>query len=1153
MTIAVPPRIVSLDNRFSARSGHVLLNGSQAIVRLTLLQAERDKAAGLDTAGFVSGYRGSPLAGLDKVFAGASKHLAGHRVEFRPGLNEELAMTAVWGTQQVGMFSGAKHDGVFALWYGKGAGVDRASDVLRHGNAAGSAPDGGVLVAIGDDHLAKSSSQVHACERACADHDLPLLYPADLQDLLDYGIHGWAMSRLSGSWVGLKVMTELADSTGLVDASPDRVQPVLPGIDVPPSGLHIRWPDNPGDQERRQKQHRLPAVHAYVRANGLDRPVWRNGVSSIGVVASGKSWQDLREALHLLGIDEDRARQLGLALFKVAMPWPLEPEGMAAFAEGLGEVLVVEEKEPVIEAQLRDLVFDWPIGKRPVVSGKRRHGDPLLPKSGEVTPEAVAAAIARVLTDRAPDRELDEQIAKLDAARAPSRDLAPADVLRTPYFCSGCPHNTSTKVPAGSRAVGGIGCHAMAMWGMERETTTWTAMGGEGATWIGQASFTEQRHVFANLGDGTYFHSGILAVRAAVAAGVSMTYKILFNDAVAMTGGQSVDGTLTVPKLVRQLQAEGVEEVVVVADDPSKYGRGEGFPQGLAVEHRDELDGVQRRLREAAGVTVIVYDQVCAAETRRRRKRDKFPASNRQVFINEAVCEGCGDCSVQSNCLSIEPKETPFGRKRAINQASCNTDLSCLKGFCPSFVTVDAGLKRPQRVVDTPPRAPNPAIPALGAPYRVLVSGVGGTGVITISAVLAMAAHVEGTAVGVLDQTGLAQKGGAVVSHLHLALRQVDITALKVGAAQADLVLGCDAVVTAAPDVLSRMAPGRTRVLLNRDVTPTGAFTRAPDLQFSDALLTQRIRQVAGKDGVETLPMTRLAREILGDEIGANLLAVGFAFQQSLLPLQAASIEQAIELNGAAVAMNLAAFRWGRALAADPALLASRKSLEAAAPETLEEAVTRSRAFLTDYQNAAYASRYSVLVERAERAEAALGEGRALTDAVARSFFKLLAYKDEYEVARLHADDTFKADLARQFGPDAKPRFHLAPPFLTGTDLATGRPRKREFGSWMLPVFGFLARLRFLRGTPLDPFGRTAERRAERAMAADFEREMSAIAYGLTPANHAIAVEIARLPQSVRGFGPVKDAAARKAAAERAALMARFDWQERHPSLTAAE
>ena len=1142
---------VTLDDKYTLEKGRVYLTGTQALVRLPMLQRQRDAAAGLDTACFITGYRGSPLGGFDQALWGARRFLDKNQIKFQPAINEELAATAVWGTQQVRLFPGAKHDGVFAIWYGKGPGVDRSGDPLKHGNAAGSASLGGVLLLAGDDHTCKSSTLAHQSELAFIDASIPVLNPAGIEDMLNLGLYGWAMSRYSGCWVAFKTVAETMDSSASVTLDPGRVEIVLPtDFAMPEGGLNIRWPDPPLDQEYRLHRYKLAAVQAFARANRLDRIVIDSPRPRFGIVTTGKSYLDVRQALDDLGIDEREAAAIGLRLFKVAMPWPLEPEGVRNFAEGLDEVLVVEEKRAVIEPQLKDLLYNWPADRRPRVFGKYDDsGAWILPSTGELNPHQIARAIGQRLGRLVPSERLSERLARIDVAeRQGSGNVVP--FARTPYFCSGCPHNTSTRVPEGSRALAGIGCHYLSQF-MDRNTATFTQMGGEGVPWIGQAPFTEPQHVFANIGDGTYTHSGVLAIRAAVASGVTMTYKVLFNDAVAMTGGQPLDGSLTVPRVAQQLAAEGVRQVVIVTDEPDKYPIGAAFPTGATVRHRDELDHVQRELRELSGVTAIVYDQTCAAEKRRRRKRGRFPDPPKRVFINDLVCEGCGDCSTQSNCVSVVPVETEFGRKRAIDQSSCNKDYSCLKGFCPSFVTVEGGEVRKRNAGDLGedglPPLPEPALPDLHEPFGILVTGVGGTGVVTIGALIGMAAHLEGKGATVLDMTGLAQKGGAVLSHVRIASSPDAIHAVRIAAGQALLLLGCDLVVSGGAEALSRLRHGVSRAIVNSHETITGDFTRNPDLAFPGESLRLSIAAATGAENAEFIEATRIATGLLGDSIATNLFLLGYAYQRGLVPVSAEAIDRAITLNAVAVEFNSAAFRWGRRAALDLGLVTERatprssKRVGDRPSETLDEVIARRVEFLTQYQNGTYAQRYAERVKRIRDVEAARVPGStALTETAARSLFKVMAYKDEYEVARLYIDPGFLRRVGEQFQGDYKLRFHLAPPLFAERDPESGHLKKSDYGPWMLGAFRVLAKLRFLRGTAFDPFGRTEERMRERRLIAECEAMLDEIAAALDAANYEVAVELAATPLEIRGFGYVKDANLARVSAKQGRLLERF-------------
>ena len=1149
--LALPSDLAStLDDKYTRKSGRVFLTGTQALIRLPMLQRERDLAAGLNTAGFISGYRGSPLGNLDLGLWKAKAHLAEHHITFQPGINEDLAATAVWGSQQVNLFPGALYDGVFGLWYGKGPGVDRCGDVFRHANAAGSSKFGGVLVIAGDDHAAKSSTLPHQTEHVFKAVMMPVLYPANVQEYLDFGLHGWAMSRYSGCWVAFKALADTVETSASVNIDPAAVNPIFPpDFELPPDGLNIRWPDPPLVQEARLLNHKLYAALAYCRANGLNKLIIDSPTPKLGILTAGKSYLDVRQALDELGIDDALAAEIGIRLFKVGMVWPLEPEGVRHFAEGLEEILVVEEKRQLLEYQLKEELYNWKDDVRPRVIGKFdeigewSEGNWLLPATGELP----VATIARVIAERIGRFFTSPTIAARLALIESKQKAALTPIVlaeRKPHFCSGCPHNTSTRVPDGSRAVAGIGCHYMVTW-MDRSTSTFTHMGGEGVPWIGQAPFTQEKHIFANLGDGTYFHSGLLAIRQAIAAKVPITYKILYNDAVAMTGGQPVDGILSVARITRQLEAEGIEKMVVVAAEPEKYADIVDLAPNVPVRHRDELDAVQRELREYPGVSILIYDQVCATEARRRRKRGKMPAITKRVFINEAVCEGCGDCSVQSNCLSVVPVETAFGTKRQIDQSSCNQDFSCLKGFCPSFVTIEGGkLKkgngagRPTAADDEDwPILPAPVLPLTSRPYNLLITGVGGMGVITLGALIGMAAHLDGKGISTLDMTGLAQKYGAVFSHLRIADHPADIHAARIATGEAHAVLGGDLVVSASSEALSKMLEGHTRAIVSCTETPTADFTRNRDWHFPLTGLKQQLAETLGASNIRFIDAQHLASRLMGDALFGNMLLLGYAWQSGLVPVSARALEQAIVLNGTAIEANRQAFLWGRRAAVNPEKVAKIAGplggLSASAPSTHELIVSRV-AHLTAYQDAHLANHYL------HRVNGVIAIGHdPLSRIVATQYARLLAPKDAYEVARLYADGDFMPRLSEQFEGKCRPHFHLAPPLFTrpGPD---GRPKKITFGPWLLPVLKIIAKARRLRGSWLDPFRFAPENAVDRSLLANYEADLDLIIQRGVSNNDALA--LANWPDSVRGFGPVRAQAAIRAAETRekarSALMA---------------
>jgi indolepyruvate ferredoxin oxidoreductase len=1142
-------QIARLDEWYGLAPDAIFITGLQALVRLLLAQSHRDRAAGLNTAGFVSGYRGSPLGGLDRELWRAAKYLEPAAIRFQPGLNEDLAATAIWGAQQTNLFAGARYDGVFSMWYGKGPGVDRSGDPLKHGNAAGTSKYGGVLAVAGDDHTCKSSSLPHQSEYAFIDAMIPVLVPANVEEIVELGLYGYALSRFSGCWVSLKVTQETADATQSFALAPNELDIVTPELALPPGGLNIRWPDPPNDQEYRLQRHKIDAARAFARANTLNRTVIDSRYPRFGIVTTGKAHLDVMQALEDLGINPTRAGEIGVTVFKVGMSWPLEPEAIRAFATGLEEILVVEEKRGVVEDQLKEQLYNWQAAQRPLIVGKRdERGEWLLPSTGELTPAMIARVLARRMrrfhssTDiEGRVRFLEQQERRLGAVRI--------DVQRQPHFCSGCPHNTSTRVPEGSRAVGGIGCHFMAAW-MDRDTVTYTQMGGEGATWIGQAPFTSTPHVFQNLGDGTYAHSGILAIRAAVAAGVNITYKILYNEAVAMTGGQPVEGHLTVARVAQQLAAEGVRPVMVVTNEPKKYNGAGDLPPAVAVYDRRELDRVQRELREIAGVSALIYDQTCAAELHRKRRRGLVPTPDKRVIINEAVCEGCGDCNVQSNCLSVMALETELGRKRRINQSSCNQDFSCLEGFCPSFVTLRGAERNPPRPLASAelPDLPEPPQAAIAGVHNSLIAGVGGTGVVTASGLLGLAAHLEGKHVLQLDQTGLAQKFGAVLSHVRIATDRERLHGMRIPAGQVDLLLGADLVVAGGKEPLSMLSAERSAVIVNTHEEMPPSFIRDRDLVFPSGSLLHGLHAMSRADGLATLDATRLAAALLGDSIGANVLMLGFAFQRGLLPVSGAALYRALELYGRNVEENKLAFDWGRFAARDleqVARLANAPDGEAVKPASVDDVIATRSEFLTDYQDRAYAERYRARLARIAAAEQRVRPGsRALEEAVARSYFAVLAYKDEYEVARLHTTSSFLDSIRRNFGANARLSFNLSPPLFARPDPVTGRPRKYEFGPWLLPVLRTLARLRRLRGTWLDPFRFSADRRLERALIERYEALLDRVERELSNERFDLAVELSRLPQDVRGYGPIKQAAAERANVAEAGLWASWDAAE---------
>lgn len=1133
-TNLIEPDKVTIDDKYTLTQGYAYMSGTQALVRLPMMQKLRDMAAGLTTVGYISGYRGSPLATFDLNLWKAQKHLAQHQIHFAPGINEDLAATAVWGTQQTAFLPDAQQDGVFAIWYGKGPGVDRSGDALKHANMSGTAAYGGVLALAGDDHGFRSSTMPHHTDLTLASFGIPVLYPATPQEYLDFGLHGLAMSRYTGLWVAMKCVTDVVESSASVDINLNRVQILLPSDFVlPPGGLSTRWPDSPMEQEKRMVEYKWPAAIAYTRANQLNRIMLNPSHAKLGILSAGKAYLDLCQALLDLGLNQAACLQLGIRLYKIGCLWPLDAQGLQNFADNLDEILVVEEKRPQLQSGLKEALYAIP-GKRPRILGQ---GETALSAAGETSPAVIAKVLAQWLTPYLPtdlQASVQARLAILHAQQ--SKMPAVITLERAPWFCSGCPHNTSTHVPEGSRAISGTGCHYMVNW-MDRHTSTITQMGSEGINWLGQRHFVKEKHVFVNLGDGTYFHSGLLAIRAAIADQANMTYKILYNDAIAMTGGQPVEGNLSVPQIVQQVLAEGAAEVVVVSDDPDKYRHADfALPSHVKVHHRDQLDDVQRHLRTVTGVTILIYDQACATERRRKRKRGLLPDQAKRAYIHPEICEGCGDCSAQSNCLSVEPLETELGTKRQINQSSCNKDFSCIKGFCPSFVTLEgAEIRKPEQYqAEISPTLPTPSIDKTQHHYSILVTGVGGTGVITIGALLGMAAHLDHRGVSVLDVTGLAQKGGAVASHIQLSAQPDEIHATRISAASADLLIGCDAIVSTGTEALNALH-ANTRAIVNLAPIPTSAMVQQPDWHFPASTCEQTLQQIVGKQ-CEFFDANAIALAALGDAIYANPIILGYAWQKGWIPLTLNGLLKAIELNGVAVSQNKSAFDWGRHAAHDLTATYTRLGItptqtpaqimqldspairQQTVIKTLEDRMQR----LTAYQNAAYAQTYRNLLTPLLERDQQLGKSE-LSLIAARQLYRLMAIKDEYEVARLFNQPSFHQTLRQQFagepGKDYQIRFHLAPPILSkGAD----KPHKTAFGRWITPFFSLLARMKFLRNTPFDIFSYHAERRQERLLLKDYQALLTEIATQVNTDNYQLACQLLALPEQVKGYGYIR-------------------------------
>jgi indolepyruvate ferredoxin oxidoreductase len=1126
----------SLLDRYARQSGRVFLTGTQALVRILLDQRDRDIADGINSAGFVSGYRGSPLGAVDLELWRAEKFLKSRRIEFLPAVNEDLAATAVLGSQQVESNPRREVEGVFGLWYGKGPGVDRSGDALKHGNAYGSSPHGGVLVVAGDDHGCVSSSMPHQSDVAFMAWFMPTLSPASVAEYLAFGEYGYALSRFSGMWAGFKAISETVESAASVELAARR-HFVKPDYATPPGGLHYRWPDLPGPQIEQRLEHKKNAVLAFAAANPIDRRIYDIPDASYGIVTTGKGHLDLMEALQLLGLGETECRRLGIDIYKVGMVWPLAHHGALEFVREKREILVIEEKRGIIESQFKEYFYDYPGHKPERMVGKNdENNGPLVPWVGELSPRMLAPIIARRLDAIFPGLDLQSRTEKL--LHQDSAIIEVPGATRTPYFCSGCPHNTSTKVPAGSQALAGIGCHFMASW-MDRDTTSLIQMGGEGVNWAASSRFTGHNHVFQNLGEGTYYHSGSMAIRQAVAAGTNITYKILFNDAVAMTGGQPVDGPLSVHGIAHEVRANGVARIALVSDDPGKFDARD-FPERVTFHPRADLDAVQRELRDIKGVSVLIYEQECATEKRRRRKRGQLIDPPKFAYINDLVCEGCGDCSVESNCLSVEPKQTPFGAKRRINLSTCNKDFSCVNGFCPSFVTIEGATRRKRQGLDIDLLAraaslPDPGFPDIERPFNLLVTGVGGTGVITVGALVTMAAHLEAKGASVLDFTGFAQKFGPVISFIRLSAKPGDIHQVRIDQGAADALIGCDSVVSSSPKASSCYRPAM-RAVVNIAEMPTGDIVRNPDASLATSIRLQAIERIIGPENVASFDANRIADVIFGDTVFANVIMLGSAWQRGLVPVSLEALMRAIELNGVAVDQNQRALACGRLVAADKNFTASVLG-QVPPEETLDQIIDRRVEFLTSYQDAHYARRFLALVNRVRAAENDRTPGSApLTTAVARALFKLMAYKDEYEVARLHTQTGLHEKLRREFEGDFTITYHLAPPMLPAGRDARGRPLKRQFGPWIEPAFRVLARLKVLRGTPFDLFGYASERRMERTLIAWYESLVAEMLAVLDTATIGRWVEIAALPMEIRGYGPVKAAAAEKVKAKIARL-----------------
>jgi len=1131
----------SLDAKYTQETDRIYLSGIQALVRLPLDQHRADQRRGLRTATFISGYRGSPLGGLDQTLQRERKLLEAHHVVFSSGLNEDLGATAIFGSQMVGLFPRPKYDGVVGMWYGKAPGVDRTGDAFKHANYAGVGKNGGVLALVGDDPLSKSSTLPSHSEVALYDALMPTIFPGNVQEILDLGLHGFMLSRISGLWVGMKIVTNVADEAATAEASPDRVAPVIPTVEldgrpfqhainvnlIPPYGL---------DMERTLHHARLELARLYAYENKLNPVTVPTPDAWLGIMTAGKTYYDVRQALLELGLDDHALRRYGIRILKVGMLFPMEPRAVRDFARGLEEILVVEEKRSFIEMFAKDVLYGMP--DRPRIVGKHDEEDRLLvPIVGELDPDTIALAIARRLARKLRVESVEARLRHLDELKQRPKPLS---LARTAYFCSGCPHNRSTVVPEGAVAAAGIGCHGMAM-GMDRGITGITHMGAEGAQWVGIAPFTETPHLFQNIGDGTLFHSGSLAINYAIAAGVNITYKILYNAAVAMTGGQEAAGALPIPALTRRLEADGVKRIIITTDHPENY-KGVSIASNCEVWHRDRILEAQSVLATIPGVTVLLHDQQCAAEKRRLRKRGRQADPQTRVYINEAVCEGCGDCGRKSNCLSVQPVQTEFGRKTQIHQSSCNKDYSCLLGDCPSFLTVEPGgetAARQRRLTPLDALLPEPVLRVPRESFALHMMGIGGTGVVTVNQILGTAAMLDGRHVRGLDQTGLSQKGGPVVSDLRIDSRPIEISN-KVSAGGADLYLGFDLLVSTDPVNLDKAESGRTIAVVSTSKIPTGRMVVDTTVEFPELGGTlMSIDRVSRKDANVYLDAQAMAEGLFNDHMATNFIMVGAAYQAGALPISADSLEQAIRLNGVSVDMNLLAFRWGRmavidarrveaavqtatgkvetprVLSAEALALVNATGAQGELRRLLEIRVPE----LIAYQNAAYARQYTEFVTRVAREEAQKTPGRTgLSEAVARHLFKLMAYKDEYEVARLHLSAALAVELRTRFGPSARYYWHLHPPLLR----ALGLKKKIRLGSWFTGAFSMLAALKGLRGTALDVFGYAEVRREERALIGEYRALVERALAALSPERHDTAVALAELPDMIRGYESVK-------------------------------
>ncbi|NKB99964.1 MAG: indolepyruvate ferredoxin oxidoreductase family protein [Pseudomonadales bacterium] len=1131
---------MTLDDRLTVEEGWVYMTGMQALVRLPVQQRIRDIARGLDTAGFISGYRGSPLGRYDMELWNTQETLESYNIVFKAGVNEDLAATAAWGSQYVGTFPGATVDGVFSIWYGKAPGMDRSMDALRHANMAGTSPLGGSLLLVGDDHGAKSSTLTCYSDFNFVSAGIPLLAPSNAQEVLDFGLQGIAMSRHSGLLCGIKLVTDVIEGGGSIYVGPNSPEIVTPDAK---EGLSIQTFTPFVQQEEVLYEHRIDEALIYARQNKLNAITQNTPGATLGIVAASKAYQDLSQALRALGVSDADLGSIGLKVLKVGMVWPLDDQIVREFAQGLDTILVVEEKRPLLEDQIRSILYGEP--KAPSIVGKffdgqtyaTNRGDQAFPNSGEINPSTIVRVLSKTALNVDPN-------CGVSLPNFPDKPAAgTVSPIRSPSFCAGCPHGRSTQVVEGSRALAGIGCHSMAMFVDPSTTNTISHMGGEGAMWIGQQPFTDEKHVFTNMGDGTYYHSGFMAIRAAVAADLPITYKLLVNGFMSMTGGQPIEGELSIDQIIGELYAEGVRKITLVSDEPEKYDT-QKLPGYVDIYPRTKLELVQKDLREYDNVSVLIYEQPCATERRRLRKRGKWEDPDKRVFINPSVCEGCGDCGAVSNCMAIEPLETEFGRKRQINQSSCNKDFSCVEGFCPSLVTIEGATPKKSEAgpnVRSFPEVPEPILPSIDGSWSVLVAGIGGTGVVTIGQTLAVAAHADGLFSSNLDVTGLAQKYGAVLSHIKIANDPVQLNSTRIATGEADALIGADIIVSAGDEVLATLVPGQSNGVVSTHLIPTAEFARNPDWNIDERILIQRLDQaLEGK--LLKLDSILLAERILGDAVYANTLLLGAAWQLGAIPVSLEALVHALDLNGVAVEMNIRAFALGRYAAHDLegalALIQGSASHDKEATPDLDSLIERRVEFLTQYQNVELANKYRQLVDQVRRKEADLSTDLTVTHEVARYYFKVLAHKDEWEVARLYADPTFTKTLAEKFDGDLKLTFHVGGwPF--GQKVPDSKKViKRAVGGWMMSAFKLMASLRGLRGSWLDPFRNSNDAQAARALIKQYESDIAKILDTLSPHNLEAATRLAAIPDQIRGYGHVREEHATRAATARSLCLA---------------